>query len=169
MSNLEIDGDAECKEALASIVYKRLRNDVISVAVVPGEKPRIRPLRECFDVGLSPVRKAPSRLSSEGLVARSDHRDFAVAPMTGTVDLTRTRPWLNEIAVRQSIENGDAAREESVVLCFHRLPRTPRQARASDSNDGETERSSWEVAHRDFHTAGQRPSNRNSSRTSWAG
>jgi GntR family carbon starvation induced transcriptional regulator len=156
MSNLDLDVDPDRKETLASIVYDRLRKDIISVAVAPGEKLHIRSLCERFDVGLSPVREALSRLSTEGLVAQSDHRGFAVAPMSETdlVDLTRARSWLNEIAIRKSIENGDAAWEESVVLCFHRLSRTPRYASAQESQAGETERTrAWELAHRNFHTS----------------
>jgi DNA-binding GntR family transcriptional regulator len=148
---VDLDENAERKGTLASIVYDRLRQDIISVAVPPGEKLHIRSLCERFDVGLSPVREALSRLSTEGLVAQSDHRGFAVAPMSEAdlVDLTRARCWLNEIAIRKSIENGDAAWEESVVLSFHRLFRTPR------FDPGvETERSeAWETAHRNFHTS----------------
>jgi GntR family transcriptional regulator, carbon starvation induced regulator len=156
MSNLDLDVDPDRKETLASIVYDRLRKDIISVLVAPGEKLHIRSLCERFDVGLSPVREALSRLSTEGLVAQSDHRGFAVAPMSETdlVDLTRARSWLNEIAIRKSIENGDAAWEESVVLCFHRLSRTPRYAPAQEGHVGDTERTrAWELAHRNFHTS----------------
>jgi DNA-binding GntR family transcriptional regulator len=149
--SLDVADNADRKETLASIVYDRLRQDIISVAVPPGEKLHIRSLCERFDVGLSPVREALSRLSTEGLVAQSDHRGFAVAPMSEAdlVDLTRARSWINEIAVRKSIENGDAAWEESVVLSFHRLSRTPRFAPGV-----ETERLlAWETAHRNFHTS----------------
>src|SRR5215470_19799354 len=139
MSDASLDPPG--KETLASHVYDQLRQDIISVAIARGEKLHIRSLCERFDVGLSPVREALSRLSTEGLVAQSDHRGFAVAPMSETdlVDLTRARSWLNEMAIRKSIENGDAAWEESVVLCFHRLSRTPRYAA---DNTQETERTS---------------------------
>ncbi len=151
MSTVDLEENADRKETLASIVYDRLRQEIISVAVPPGEKLHIRSLCERFDVGLSPVREALSRLSTEGLVAQSDHRGFAVAAMNETdlVDLTRARCWLNETAIRKSIENGDAAWEESVVLSFHRLSRTPRFAPGV-----ETERTgAWEIAHRNFHTS----------------
>lgn len=151
MSSLALEDNADRKETLASIVYDRLRKEIISVAIAPGEKLHIRSLCDRFDVGLSPVREALSRLSTEGLVAQSDHRGFAVAPISEAdlVDLTRARSWTNEIAIRKSIELGDAAWEESVVLSFHRLFRTPRFAPGV-----ETERSeAWEIAHRNFHTS----------------
>lgn len=149
ISTTGLDDPADRKETLASIVYDRLRREIITVAVPPGEKLHIRSLCDRFDVGLSPVREALSRLSTEGLVAQSDHRGFAVAPISEAdlVDLTRARSWLNDIAIRKSIENGDAAWEETVLLSFHRLFRTPRFAPGN-----ETERSdAWEIAHRNFH------------------
>jgi DNA-binding GntR family transcriptional regulator len=151
MSETALDNPESAKETLASLVYDRLRQDIISVAIEPGEKLHIRSLCERFEVGLSPMREALSRLSSEGLVAQSDHRGFAVAPMDeeDLVDITRARCWLNELAIRKSIGHGDAAWEEQVVLSFHRLSRTPRFEPGQ-----ERERSpKWEVAHRNFHSS----------------
>src|SRR5205085_6496812 len=81
MPEIALDSPETAKETLASHVYDRLRQDIISVAIEPGEKLHIRSLCERFEVGLSPMREALSRLSSERLVAQSDHRGFAVAPM----------------------------------------------------------------------------------------
>jgi GntR family carbon starvation induced transcriptional regulator len=151
VSSVDLEETVDRKETLASFVYDRLRKDIISVAVPPGEKLHIRSLCERFEVGLSPVREALSRLSTEGLVAQNDHRGFTVAPISEAdlVDLTRARSWLNDIAIRKSIERGDAAWEESVVLSYHRLFRTPRFAPGV-----ETERSeAWEIAHRNFHSS----------------
>jgi DNA-binding GntR family transcriptional regulator len=141
----------QSKETLASLVYDRLRQDIITVAIEPGEKLNIRSLCERFEVGLSPIREALSRLSTEGLVAQSDHRGFSVKLLSeeDLVDLTRARSWLNELAIRKSIANGDAAWEEQVVLSFHRLSRTP-----PHGTGDERERSpAWEKAHRDFHAS----------------
>jgi len=151
MSAAAVDQLDYRKETLASLVYDRLRQDIITVAIPPGEKLHIRSLSDRFAVGLSPIREALSRLSTEGLVIQSDHRGFAVAPMSeeDLVDLTRARCWLNELAIRNSIAKGDAAWEENVVLSFHRLSRTPRYEPGN-----ETERSpAWEIAHRNFHTS----------------
>jgi GntR family carbon starvation induced transcriptional regulator len=137
MPEIALDSLETTKETLASQVYDRLRQDIISVAIEPGEKLHIRSLCARFDVGLSPMREALSRLSSEGLVAQSDHRGFAVAPMgeQDLVDLTRARCWLNELAIRKSIAHGDAAWEEQVVLSFHRLSRTPRFEPGKEQGD----------------------------------
>jgi DNA-binding GntR family transcriptional regulator len=150
-TDVDPPGGDERKETLASHVYERLRHDLLTVAIPPGEKLNIRVLCERFDVGLSPVREALSRLSTEGLVAQTDRRGFAAAPISEAdlADLTRARCWVNEVAIRQSIRNGDAAWEEGVVLAFHRLRRTTRHT------EGDlTERSrAWETAHRNFHAS----------------
>jgi len=151
VSSVDLEETVDRKETLASFVYDRLRKEIISVAVPPGEKLHIRSLCERFEVGLSPVREALSRLSTEGLVAQNDHRGFTVAPISEAdlADLTRARSWLNDIAIRKSIARGDAAWEETVVLSYHRLFRTPRFAPGV-----ETERSeAWEIAHRNFHSS----------------
>ena len=64
-------------------------------------------------------------------------------------EITRTRCWLEEIALRESIANGDADWEERIVLAFHWL------ARAARSTDEATRFTSpeWEEHHREFHLA----------------
>ena len=112
-------------ETLASSTYARLRRDIIEGALVPGSKLRMRQLCERYDVGLSPLREALNRLLRDGLVQQTDLRGFVAAPLSGSEldELTKTRCWLNELALRQSIEHGDSAWEEQVVLTYHRLSR----------------------------------------------
>jgi GntR family carbon starvation induced transcriptional regulator len=137
------------KETLASTIYDRVREGIITGSFPAGEKLHIQTLCDEFNVGLSPMREALSRLSTEGLVSQSDHRGFAVRPLSedDLVDLIKARCWLNEIALRQSIAHGDAAWEEAVLIAFHRLSRTPRY---EGTNKKERSRD-WERAHRVFH------------------
>jgi DNA-binding GntR family transcriptional regulator len=135
-----------------SAVYQRLRRDLIKAAFLPGEKLLIASLCARYDVGLSPVREALNRLSREGLVVHSEQRGFYVPPFSNEHldDLTKTRGWLNEIGLRESIVHGDAAWEERVVLAYHRLSKRRRyvddgaQAQVSEE---------WEDAHREFHAS----------------
>ncbi len=151
MPALDIAQPDERKGTLASHVYDRLRQDIISVTIPPGEKLHIRSLCERFDVGLSPMREALSRLSRESLVVQNDHRGFSVAQMSkeDLLDITHARCTLNGIAIRNSIEHGDAVWEESVVLAFHRLSRTPRYLPGQQSERSQA----WEIAHRNFHSS----------------
>jgi DNA-binding GntR family transcriptional regulator len=74
-----------------------------------------------------------------------------VAPLSerDLEDILYARWWLNEIGLRQSIEHGDSAWEERVVVACHRLSRTPRfcDDRRIDRNPA------WEQAHRLFHAS----------------
>lgn len=151
MPTLNLAPNDEPKETLASAAYDRLRQEIITVAIAPGAKLHIRALCDRFGVGLSPMREALSRLSSEGLVSQSDHRGFAVAGLSeeDLVDLMKARIWVNQIAIRNSAKDGDAGWEENVVLTFHRLSRTPR----FESDSAETRSPVWERAHRIFHSS----------------
>jgi GntR family transcriptional regulator, carbon starvation induced regulator len=134
---------------LASTVYEQLRRDIVSVRLEPGEKLRVEALRTRYGVGGSPVREALNRLSAEGLVWQQDQKGFRVAPVSQQEleELTRTRCWVNETALRDSIECGDQVWEEAIVLAFHRLSRTPGRLGDGSLNPA------WEKQHRAFHAA----------------
>ncbi|WP_158818443.1 GntR family transcriptional regulator [Methylocapsa sp. S129] len=137
------------QETLASAVYEQLRQDILTVALPAESKLNIRALCDRFAVGLSPVREALSRLSMENLVLQVDHRGFTVAPLSlaDLQDLTKARGWIDGMGLRQSIEIGDAAWEEGLLVSYHRLSRTPRFA----SEDNRTRSAAWETAHKQFH------------------
>lgn len=110
-----------------SAIYEQLRREIIQGVLLPGEKLRIEVLRTRYKVGGTPLREALNRLSTEGLVTQSEQRGFRVTPVSADelLELTRTRCWINEIALRESIGRGDRAWEERVLLSFHRLSRVP--------------------------------------------
>lgn len=135
---------------LASSAYERLRREIISGALEPGAKLHIARLCERYGMGLSPVREALNRLSTEGFVLQADQRGFRVAQVSDEdlEDTTRARCWLNEIGLRQSMALGGSAWEEAVLIAVHRLSRIKRYAgKASDCKVDPA----WESAHRTFH------------------
>lgn len=137
---------------LASLAYERLREDIISAQFTPGQKLAIQNLCKRYGVGLSPIREALNRLSRDGLVRQTDRRGFSVTPLSEKhlEELTRTRCWLNEIGLRQSIASGDLAWEERALLAYHRLSRIPRHRTAKA---GPVYNPDWEKAHRAFHAS----------------
>jgi DNA-binding GntR family transcriptional regulator len=137
---------------LASVAYEQLRRDVMTAQFLPGQKLNIRQLCQRYDMGLSPVREALNRLLRDGLVTQTDQQGFRVASVSVEQldELTRTRCWLNELALRQSIAHGDAAWEEGVVLAAHRLLRLPRDPLSGGSPLRNLD---WEEAHRAFHAS----------------
>ena len=135
----------------ASSVYDRLRSDILTGKLKPGHKLRLKDLIEQYDTGNSPLREALNRLSANGMVVREENRGFRVPPASTDelMEITRTRCWLEEIALRESIKNGDSEWEERIVLSFHWL------ARAARSKDEAAKSTSpeWEEHHREFHLA----------------
>jgi DNA-binding GntR family transcriptional regulator len=138
-------------ETLASMVYHRLLEDILKGHLEPGRKLRLQALKEQYDVGNSPLREALNRLSANGMVVREENKGFRVSPASAAelTELVRTRCWLEEIALRESIRNGDAAWEEDVVLAYHRLSRAPRPT----DEDSFNESTEWENFHRQYHLA----------------
>lgn len=134
---------------LATVVYDRLRDDILHGHLAPGTKLRVEFVRDRYDAGNSPVREALNRLSADGLVERHDQRGFYVAPVSRAdlAELTKTRCWLEALAIREAIASGDEAWEEAAVLAFHRLFRVPR----STTDDSFHVNAEWERRHRIFH------------------
>ncbi len=135
----------------ASTVYGRLQADILSGELEPGKKLRLKELIEIYSTGNSPLREALNRLSANGMVVREENRGFRVPPANTEElnELTRTRCWLEEVALRESIANGDVEWEERIVLAYHWL------SRAAQSTDAEARHTSaeWEEHHREFHVA----------------
>jgi len=135
----------------ASSVFDRLQADILTGKLKPGLKLRLKDLIEQYDTGNSPLREALNRLSANGMVLREENRGFRVPPASNQelAELTRTRCWLEEIALRESIANGDTAWEERIVLAFHWLNRAAR----SGGEDVRYTSPEWEDHHREFHLA----------------
>jgi GntR family transcriptional regulator, carbon starvation induced regulator len=123
----EPEGGPSAAITRTSAIYEQLRRDIIRGELLPGEKLRIEVLRTRYKVGGTPLREALNRLSTEGLVTQSEQRGFRVTPISADdlLELTRTRCWINEVALRESIGRGDRGWEEQVLLAFHRLSRVP--------------------------------------------
>lgn len=138
-------------ETLASMAYQRLLDDILIGRLPPGRKLRLQALKDQYEVGNSPLREALNRLSANGMVLREENKGFRVSPASAAelMELIRTRCWLEEIAVRESIRNGDSKWEEGIVLAYHRLSRTPQSAEDSQVHVS----TEWEERHRQYHQA----------------
>jgi DNA-binding GntR family transcriptional regulator len=135
----------------ASSVYAQLRVDISEGALAPGSKLRVEAMCKRYGVGASPLREALSRLSSEGLVDRTDQRGFSVAELKWDElpILTHSRIQVEGMALRESIAARDSAWEDQLVLLLHRLSRTPRSLSDTQYQPNPV----WEALHRDFHRA----------------
>lgn len=142
--------DDQPKKTQASIVYDRIRQDILTGELKPDEPLRVGRLQQRYETGGSPVREALNRLAASGMVRSHDNRGFFVPSISRTelIDLYKTRTWIEGIALRESIVNGGVSWEEGLVLSHHRLSRIPRKL-----SDGTKSNPEWEKAHRAFHLA----------------
>ena len=135
----------------ATSLYDQLRADLLGGVLEPGTKLAIEALAEHYDTSATPLREALNRLVADGLVERREQRGFVVAAISAVdlAEITKTRCWLEEIALRESIATRSTAWEEALVLAHHRLARTPRSLSESRFEDNPE----WEPLHRAFHRA----------------
>jgi GntR family carbon starvation induced transcriptional regulator len=138
------------KTTAATVVYQKLRQDILKGAFKPGQKLQIDLVSARYEVGTNPVREALNRLSSERLVDRHDQRGFFVPQISieRLRELVKTRCWLEGKALEESIANRDQGWEDQVILAYHRLSRTPWSPEGALAGNPE-----WEARHRAFHVA----------------
>ena len=111
----------------ASTVYDRLRDDLLSGRLEPGRKLQMRFLTEMYQTSQTPLREALNRLTADGLVEGREQRGFYVIDMSRNelIELTKTRCWVESLALRESMAAATPRWEERLLLAEHRLGRTP--------------------------------------------
>ncbi len=135
----------------ATNLHDQLRSDLLGGELEPGSKLAIEALAERYATSATPLREALNRLVSDGLVERREQRGFVVAAISAQdlAEITKTRCWLEEVALRESIAAHSTAWEEALVLAHHRLAKTPRSLSDREFQDNPD----WEPLHRAFHRA----------------
>lgn len=143
--------DETAPTTLSGAVYARLRQEIVEGALAPGGKLQIGIVSARYGVTSTPVREALSQLASEGLVLRREQCGFSVADVSSAElqELTQTRCWVEETALRQAMLHATPAWREGIATALHRLSRIKRSA--DDVVLRETV--AWESAHRAFHGA----------------
>ncbi|MDN7431510.1 GntR family transcriptional regulator [Burkholderia sp. AU45388] len=133
--------------SLTTTVFQLLRSSILYGQLEPGLKLSAGRLATQYRVSLSAIREALARLAAEGLLDSEDHRGFRVAKVSKAdlMDLTQTRCEIECIALRRSIESGDAAWEERVTEAFQALQAAEGKSRPLDQRRYEL--------HSDFHHA----------------
>jgi DNA-binding GntR family transcriptional regulator len=133
----------------ASSAYERLRDDVLAGRLQPSRKLQMRFLMDAYATGQTPLREALNRLSAEGLVECREQRGFYVSGVSRAelTELTKTRCWVESIALRESMQVATPEWEETLLVAHHRLSRTPRSLHPDRFEDNPD----WELVHRAFH------------------
>jgi DNA-binding GntR family transcriptional regulator len=132
-------------------VYHKLRRDIVSCHLTPGQKLNIRTLCESYEVSPGAIRESLSRLAAEDLVVAQAQRGFRVAQVSpdNLVDLMTTRAEIEALCLRRSLSVGGVDWEADVVAAAHRLSRTPRTIAPGNPTISDE----WEGAHDAFHLA----------------
>ena len=138
----------------AERAFNLLHADILSAKLRPGEKMHVEKLRETYGVGATPLREALSKLSSLDLVTAEGQRGFRVAPVSieNLLDVTKTRAWIESIALRAAIASGDRSWEAEILAAAHRL-------KGCRKSDGESLSDAWYRENREFHDALVAPCN----------
>ena len=78
---------SEDRVSLGETAYRRLRADIISCRLAPGQRVTERGLATQTGLGISPIREALTRLDHDGLVKTAPRKGYQVTPLTvKTVD-----------------------------------------------------------------------------------
>jgi GntR family transcriptional regulator, carbon starvation induced regulator len=134
-------------QTLATSIANRLRAEITSGRIPPGDKLHIDDLRATYGVSLSPMREALSRLSAEGFVVMENQRGCRVAPVSenNLREVTKLRSEIESFALRESITAGDDLWESEIVASHYRLSKLEKARPAAG------QLAEWEAAHRDVH------------------
>jgi len=137
--------------SLSVAVYARMRAEILAGRFAPGSRLSPRELANEFDVSLSVVREALSRLAEQGLVVATPQLGFSVVSLNidDLRDLTKVRVLIEGAALREAVEHTDVEYETRVVAAHHRLSRT--QFLSEEATMAITDE--WATAHAAFHDA----------------
>lgn len=129
----------------------RLRQDILSGALAPDAKLKIRELTALYGIGASPMREALAQLAASGFVQLQGQKGFRVPPVTAEdlIDITESRRIIEAEALRLAIENANPAWEDEIVASYHLFEREI--VRFYDSGSGRLE--DYEERHHRFHRA----------------
>ena len=137
-------------ETRAVDVLHKMRADILSCELKPGEKLRFEGLRDRYSVSFSTLREGLAQLVSERLVLSEGQRGFVVAPVSiaDLQDLTNARVVMEREVLRLAMERGDDGWEADIIGSFHRMDRLQERLGEHYSLD-----EGWSQLHSEFHQA----------------
>ena len=140
----------EFGNTVAADITHRLREEIVSCRLKPGEALKFEPLRGRFGASFTTLREALTSLVADGLVVAEGQRGFHVAPATldDLLDLTNARVLIEVSVLRQSIAKGDDEWEIRVMSALHRLNKIEQRSTVSPADDLK-----WRSTHKEFHDA----------------
>lgn len=128
-----------------------LRKDILSGALRPDSKLKIRELTARYGISASPMREALSQLAATGIVQQQAQRGFRVSPISQEelLDITASRQIIEAEALRLAIRNASPSWENEIVASFHVFEREIHRFYSAREPDLDA----YEAQHHRFHAA----------------
>jgi len=142
-----LPGDEQ--DPLSDRLARQIRLGILRGDSPAGSRLNLDELKGRYNVSLSPLREALSRLAAEGFVHFEAKRGFRVTEMSRSnlAEIFTIRRLCEPLAVREAVVHGDEEWEERVAAAYHTLgKRSAEKPHAAPSPE-------WENAHRKFHLA----------------
>lgn len=142
-----IDTPMPSARTLIEHAYAQLRDDIVTGALVPGEKLRVEHLKARYGVSAGTLREAITRLASDALVVTEGQRGFRVAPIAteDLEDITSLRVQIETTALRQSMRAGGPQWRQRVEQAYAAI--------SAEEPIAPGRRSHWERLNTRFHEA----------------
>jgi len=127
---------AETAETVSDIVFRRIRQDIISGTLAPGAKIKLEQAKERYSISVSSLREILSRLTTENLVLAEGQRGFEVSPATRKEleELADLRTVLETHAIGLSFSTGNLEWEGRIVAAHHKLAAAEKKLLAGDAS-----------------------------------
>ncbi|MBI3506044.1 MAG: GntR family transcriptional regulator [Proteobacteria bacterium] len=134
-------------ETVADAAYRRIRADILSGRLAPGQKLKLDTLKADYGTSVSTLRETLNRLASERLVVAEGQKGFTVPPVSvaSLKEIAALRQLLECHALEQSFEAGDIEWEGRIVAAHHKLARLETRMAAGDAAAaGDWKRYDWQ-------------------------
>ncbi len=134
--------------SLVELAVRRLRSEILSGALAPGERLVEEQLTRRFGTSRAPLREALRLLGEQGLVEHLPRRGVRVAELSArdVDELFSLRDVLEQFAVREALATGAGPAPGPLAVLGATVEHMERAATAGDALD-------QAAAHRDFHLA----------------
>ncbi len=130
-----VPADETVPETVADSAYRRIRADILSGTLAPGQKLKLDALKSGYATSVSTLREILNRLASERLVVAEGQKGFHVAPVSvaSLREIAALRQLLECHALEQSFAAGDMEWEGRVVAAHHKLARLEERMATGDT------------------------------------
>lgn len=136
------------KETLSSSCFNKIKDLILTGALLPAERIKGDYLKTYLGVGLSPIREALSRMVNTGLIELVDNVGFRVAAISkeNLLDFYRSYAKIELLLFKESIDNGNSDWETAIVSRLYQLSKV-------ENSGSKVEYGLWSSLNEKFHEA----------------